>query len=284
MPSPDSAYGVTTLVQLPPGTGVALAAAVDPERCAIGDTVTITATVTADGVPVTGAIARAKVTHPDGATTTTDLVLVDDGTGGDATAGEGTYTGVLAATTLAGPYEIVVSAQGTTPAFSREQLLQVEVAPSATTFSGTISDRGVDEDGDGRYDQLVVDVGVEVDISAAYRVYGTLTDGAVATTQPYPLEDFAPSPRFTVGGTVTGLVGTGLELELSAEGPPGPPPTTTLRPRNGSFTFFPRLVGGNPYEVRVKTQPTNPIQVCTITNASGTIEDANVTNIEAVCA
>jgi hypothetical protein len=176
-------------VQLPPGTGVALAAAVDPERCAIGDTVTITATVTADGVPVTGAIARAKVTHPDGATTT-DLVLVDDGQ----------------------------------------------------------------------------------------------ADGAVATTQPYPLEDFAPSPRFTVGGTVTGLVGTGLELELSAEGPPGPPPTTTLRPRNGSFTFFPRLVGGNPYEVRVKTQPTNPIQVCTITNASGTIEDANVTNIEAVCA
>lgn len=110
-------------------------------------------------------------------------------------------------------------------------------------------------------------------------------DGVVATTQPYPLEDFAPSPRFTVGGTVTGLVGTGLELELSAEGPPGTPPTTTLRPRNGSFTFFfPRLVSGNPYEVRVKTQPTNPVQVCTITNASGTIEDANVTNIEAVCA
>ena len=59
------------------------------------------------------------------------------------------------------------------------------------------------------------------------------------------------------------------------------PPTPSF---TGSFTFsFPTLVSGNPYEVRVKTQPTNPVQVCTVTNASGTIEDANVTNIEVRC-
>jgi hypothetical protein len=126
-------------------------------------------------------------------------------------------------------------------------------------------------------------------------MWGTAADGApvqlqapgvVAVTQPYRLEDFAPSPGFTVGGTVTGLIASGqLELELAAEGPPGTPATTTLRPRNGPFTFFlfPELVSGNSYQVRVKTQPTNPVQVCTITNASGTIEDANVTNIEVHC-
>jgi hypothetical protein len=125
-------------------------------------------------------------------------------------------------------------------------------------------------------------------------MWGTAADGApvelqapgvVAVTQPYRLEDFAPSPRFTVGGTVTGLVGVGMELELAAEGPAGTPATTTLRRRvDGPFTFsFPTLVSGNPYEVRVKTQPTNPVQVCTITNASGTIEDANVTNVEVHC-
>jgi hypothetical protein len=110
--------------------------------------------------------------------------------------------------------------------------------------------------------------------------------GVVAVTQPYRLEDFAPSPGFTVGGTVTGLIGSGqLELELSTEGPPGTPATTTLRPRNGPFTFFlfPQLVSGNSYQVRVTQQPTNPVQVCTITNASGTIEDANVTNVEVRC-
>ena len=125
-------------------------------------------------------------------------------------------------------------------------------------------------------------------------MWGTAADGApvelqapgvVAVTQPYPLEHFAPSPRFTVGGTVTGLVGTGLELELAAEGPPGTPAATTLRrSANGLFTFsFPRLVSGNPYQVRVKTQPTNPVQVCTVANASGTIEDDNVTNVEVHC-
>ena len=109
--------------------------------------------------------------------------------------------------------------------------------------------------------------------------------GVVATTQPYRLEDFAESPRFTVGGTVTGLVGVGLVLELAAEGPPGTPATTPLRLfGNGPFTFtFPTLVSGNPYEVRVKTTPANPVQACTVNNASGTIEDANITNVEVQC-
>jgi hypothetical protein len=466
-PSPDTGYAVTALVELPPGSGVALAAAVDPDQGAIGDPVTITATITADGLPVTDATVRAEVFHPDG-DTTTEVALVDDGTGGDAVAGDGIYNGVFAATTLTGDYDVVVSAEG--PAFTRKQQLDLAVAPSATTFSGSFSDHGADTDGDGRFDQLVIDVGLEVDAEAAYRVFGTLSDGAgtaieqlrveqqvqagpqtvalvfdgaalfalghdgpflledlviedvatetglavgptytttayvhtdfqrppllltgtasdhgahtvhmerlpfeelvvevevdamvaadvraaaklyaedgsfvaadsssssldpglvmvafhfpadqifrvgkpgpyslqlfsiwgtaadgtpvslqapgvVAVTQPYRLEDFAESPRFTVGGTVTGLVGAGLELELSAEGPPGTPATTTLRrSANGPFTFsFTELVSGNPYQVRVKTQPTNPVQVCTVTNASGTMEDANVTNVEVHC-
>ena len=83
---------------------------------------------------------------------------------------------------------------------------------------------------------------------------------------------------------MTGLTGSGLVLELAAEGPPGTPPTTTLRAGNGQFTFiFPRLVSGNPYEVRVKTQPSNPAQVCTVSNAAGTIGTANVTDVTVTC-
>ena len=116
-------------------------------------------------------------------------------------------------------------------------------------------------------------------------VVGYCKGGIDAREHVRRLEDFAESPRFTVGGTVTGLVGRGLVLELAAEGPPGTPAATPLRVLgNGPFTFtFPGLVSGNPYEVRVKTPPANPVQVCTVNNASGTIEDANVTNVEVLC-
>ena len=74
-----------------------------------------------------------------------------------------------------------------------------------------------------------------------------------------------------------------MELELAAVGPraPRPPPPSA---GNGAFTFlFPRLVSGNTYEVRVKTQPTNPPQVCTVANGAGTIGSANVTDVTVTC-
>ena len=61
-PAPDAGYAVTTLVQLPPGGGVVMAATVDQDQGVVGDTVTITATITADGLPVTGA---ARLATPD---------------------------------------------------------------------------------------------------------------------------------------------------------------------------------------------------------------------------
>ena len=103
-----------------------------------------------------------------------------------------------------------------------------------------------------------------------FSIWGTSTDGTavslqapgvVAVTQPYRLEDFAPSPGFTVGGTLTGMIGSRqVELELATEGPPGTPPITTLRPRNGPFTFFlsPQLVSGNSYQVRVSPTAHRP--------------------------
>lgn len=127
-----------------------------------------------------------------------------------------------------------------------------------------------------------------------WSIWGTAADGTavalqaqgvVAVIQPYRLEDFAESPRFTVAGTVTGLAGVGLELELATEGRrnsgyhPPPPPWATARSPSPSRPWS----AGTPYEVRVKTQPTNPVQVCTVNNASGTIEDANVTNVEVNC-
>ncbi len=79
----------------------------------------------------------------------------------------------------------------------------------------------------------------------------------------------------SVGGTVSGLSGTGLVLQNS-DG------DTLPITASGNFTFATLLVTGSTYDVTVQTQPSSPAQTCTITNGRGTIH-ANVTNIQVVC-
>lgn len=86
-------------------------------------------------------------------------------------------------------------------------------------------------------------------------------------------DEFVP---YTVGGTVSGLAGTGLVLQNN--GGDNLPISA-----NGPFTFPTALGNGSPYNVTVFTQPTGPAQTCTVTNGSGTISGANVTNVQVTC-
>jgi hypothetical protein len=88
----------------------------------------------------------------------------------------------------------------------------------------------------------------------------------------------AAAPTFTVGGTVSGLAGTGLSLSLNAGA------QTLPVGANGSFTFPTGLANGAAYAVTVGTQPSTPAQTCTVGNGSGNIAGANVTNITVTCA
>ena len=84
----------------------------------------------------------------------------------------------------------------------------------------------------------------------------------------------------TIGGTVSGLKGSGLMLNTkSGSGSIGVS-------ANGSFTLPGSFSSGDAYAVTVATQPTNPVQNCTVTNGtgSGTVADANVTSVAVVCA
>jgi hypothetical protein len=84
----------------------------------------------------------------------------------------------------------------------------------------------------------------------------------------------APTPTFTVGGTVSGLTGTGLELEnMGAD--------TLPVAADGPFTFATALGVGVSYVVTVSTEPTG--QTCVVSNGSGTISDANVTDVAVTC-
>jgi hypothetical protein len=86
----------------------------------------------------------------------------------------------------------------------------------------------------------------------------------------------SPDPKYWVGGTVSGLQGSGLVLHSSI----GDDLAVTA---NGSFAFPTVVVAGTGYTVTVKTQPTNLAQTCVVANGNGLMGDANVTNVAVTC-
>jgi len=86
----------------------------------------------------------------------------------------------------------------------------------------------------------------------------------------------AANPTFSIGGTVSGLSAS-TSVKLLDNG--GNALTVSA---NGSFTFTTKLASGATYSVTVGTQPTG--ETCTVTNGSGTVGSANVTNVAVACA
>ena len=91
-----------------------------------------------------------------------------------------------------------------------------------------------------------------------------------------PTATTTPTVSFTVGGTVTGLTGSGLILQnnggdnLSVSGA-------------GAFTFATSIASGSPYNVSVFTQPSSPSQTCSVSNGIGAVTSANITNVAVNC-
>jgi ELWxxDGT repeat protein len=85
-----------------------------------------------------------------------------------------------------------------------------------------------------------------------------------------------PAMQYTVGGSVSGLSGSGLQLQNGS----GTPLAVS---GNGVFSFPAALNSGSAYSVAVVTQPSNPSQTCTVASGAGTISGANVNNIAVTC-
>jgi hypothetical protein len=83
----------------------------------------------------------------------------------------------------------------------------------------------------------------------------------------------AADKPFTVGGNVSGLTGSVILQNNGGN--------NLVRTTNGAFVFSAALTTGSAYAVTVSSQPAG--QTCTVTNGSGTIASANVTNVIVTC-
>jgi hypothetical protein len=96
--------------------------------------------------------------------------------------------------------------------------------------------------------------------------------GITAPKLPVP----PPPQTFTVGGSVSGLAGSGLVLQNNGG-------DNLSIAASGNFTFPTALASGATFNVTVKTQPLLPTQTCIVTNPTATVGSANITNVAVTC-
>ncbi len=81
---------------------------------------------------------------------------------------------------------------------------------------------------------------------------------------------------FSVGGTVSGLSGSGLVLQNNSG-------DDLSIASDGSFTFATPLIDGGSYSVSVSSQPGSPDGHCNVINGNGSLSGAAVTDVEVRC-
>ena len=106
----------------------------------------------------------------------------------------------------------------------------------------------------------------------------TITDGAgmVGDANVTSLKLDCTIDAFKIGGTVTGLDGTGLVLQDNAG-------DDLAVSANGTFAFATGLLSGQHYEVAVKTQPAGRTQSCVVAGGTGDVGDADVSSVTVNC-
>ena len=104
------------------------------------------------------------------------------------------------------------------------------------------------------------------------------TDGSIHYHVYDPTDVVEPGPTYYyVSGTVSGLSGSGLVLELNDE-------TQIQVAVDGTFGFIESpMETGNAYEVVIHSQPISPSQNCVVSNGTGTIGEENIETVEVVC-
>jgi len=100
--------------------------------------------------------------------------------------------------------------------------------------------------------------------------------GTLAGANVTSVEVSCVTDTFTIGGNVSGLVGTGLVLQNNG--------TDDLAINaDGSFTFPTATEDGGSYNVSILTQPDGPDEICSISGGAGTISGEIVNDVSVTC-
>jgi len=112
---------------------------------------------------------------------------------------------------------------------------------------------------------LRIGIGLLIAVSVAACTGGSSQDSGAGSAAQY-----------TIGGTVSGLGGSGLSLQSNSG-------ETLAIAADGPFTFHTTLTSGSSYYVIAASQPGNPSQTCTVGHSVGTIGGGNVSDVSVVC-
>jgi len=148
---------------------------------------------------------------------------------------------------------------------------QVTVLANATTFTITPAIAS----------GTAYTVAVLTDPATPTQACTVVTRGASGTVGAGPVTSVVVhcvTSTFTVGGSITGLTGTGLVLTDSVSSHTVSPAALAT-----SFTLMPAVASGTTYNVSVTTQPTGP-QFCSVTGGAGSVTTMNVATIGVSCA
>jgi len=142
-----------------------------------GQSAHISASLSDESGGVSGATVNADIVKPDGITDT--LALYDDGIHGDGVADDGVYANDYPGTSMGGYYAVLTTAAGSwqSESFERGAETAFTVSPATALLSGDYSDYPEDADGNGRYEHLVLEVGVDASVAGDFTVSALLVDG-----------------------------------------------------------------------------------------------------------
>ena len=167
---PNVQYGLTAFED----QQITLSADSSSEWINIGQTILLRAELSANAGAITGATVSGIITLPNA--TTQNITFYDDGTHGDQTANDGTYSYLLSSISLEGEYNVDVHAIGSGGSFERAATTSFTASVANIVINGAITDQGIDTNGNGKFDVLRITVPVNVLAANDYRLTASLTD------------------------------------------------------------------------------------------------------------
>jgi pimeloyl-ACP methyl ester carboxylesterase len=192
-----------------------------------GETAILQAQLTGPTGGLTGATVTARIRR---ATITDTVVLADQG--------NGLYTASYIIPDELGLLQVNVQATGVDGiAYSREEGLRLAVVPENIELTGQYADSANDADGDGRYDTLEVQVGINTLVAGEYTIHTNLEVNGQRVAHT------AAPATLAVGANTVILSFNGDSLR--ATGLNGPYTLTNLAILDGQAGYLPALTANN---------------------------------------